>query len=103
MFLNSKETPMTAPPERFDPAVAGAKIEDYFWHKNRHTFASCPATAGVDIRTIAQLIGHATIKVFKRYAYLSPDHNQSAVSRLADFGTKGTPKGTPWKRAKKRL
>jgi hypothetical protein len=35
--------------------------------------------AGVDIRTIAQLTGHATIQMSMRYAHLSPDHNQATL------------------------
>ncbi|MGC9293605.1 MAG: tyrosine-type recombinase/integrase, partial [Acidobacteriaceae bacterium] len=41
--------------------------------------------AGVDIRTVAQLMGHRTIQMTMRYAHLAPDHNQSAVDRLASF------------------
>ena len=100
VFLNSKQTPMLAHREWFDPAVAEAGVKDYTWHKNRHTFASRLAMAGVDIRTIAQLMGHSTIQMSMRYAHLSPDHNQSAVDKLAEFGTKGTPKRTPNRRPK---
>ena len=50
------------------------------------------------IRTIAQLMGHGTIQMSMRYAHLSPDHNQSAVDRLVEFGPEGTPKRTPGKR-----
>ena len=94
-FLNSKGTPMTTHRDWFDPAVAEAKVSDYSWHKNRHSFASRLAMAGVPIHTIAHLMGHGTIQMSMRYAHLSPDHNQSAVDRLVDFGTKGTPKRTP--------
>jgi len=52
------------------------------------------------IRTIAQLMGHGTIQMSMRYAHLSPDHNQSAVDRLVEFGPEGTPKRTPGKRKK---
>jgi site-specific recombinase XerD len=91
---------MTSHREWFDPAVAEANVADYTWHKNRHTFASRLAMAGVDIRTIAQLMGHGTIQMSMRYAHLSPDHNQSAVDRLVDFGIKGTPNRTPNKKSK---
>ena len=99
-FLNSKGTPMTTHRDWFDPAVEEAKVSDYTWHKNRHTFASRLAMAGVDIRTIAQLMGHGTIQMSMRYAHLSPDHNQSAVDKLVGFGMEGTPKRTPVKRRK---
>jgi integrase len=39
----------------------------------------------VDIRTVAQLMGHRTIQMTMQYAHLAPDHNQSAVDRLASF------------------
>jgi integrase len=100
VFVNSKDTPMTAHREWFDPAVKEAKVQNFTWHKNRHTFASRLAMAGVDIRTIAQLMGHATIQMSMRYAHLSPDHNQAAVDRLVGFGIKRTPKRTPAKTEK---
>ena len=97
-FLNSRGTPMTTHRDWFDPAVEEAKVPNYSWHKNRHTFASRLAMGSVDIRTIAQLMGHGTIQMTMRYAHLSPDHNQSAVDRLVEFGNEGTPKRTPAKR-----
>jgi integrase len=100
VFLNSRDTPISGHRDWFDPAVEEAKIPDYTWHKNRHTFASRLAMSGVDIRTIAQLMGHGTIQMSMRYAHLSPDHNQSAVDKLVAFGIKGTPKRTPDKRTK---
>jgi len=96
-FLNSKGTPMNTHRDWFDPAVGEAKVSNYTWHKNRHTFASRLAMAGVDIRTIAQLMGHGTLQMSMRYAHLSPDHNQAAVDRLVVFGGKRTPKRTPEK------
>jgi integrase len=94
-FLNSKGTPMTTHRDWFDPAVAEAKVSDYTWHKNRHTFASRLAMSGADILTISKLLGHGTIQMSARYSHLSPDHNQAAVDRLMDFGSKRTPKRTP--------
>src|SRR5271170_3940672 len=99
-FLNSKGTPMTTHRDWFDPAVEEARVPYYTWHKNRHTFASRLAMAGVDIRTIAQLMGHGTIQMSMRYAHLSPDHNLAAVDRLLDFGNKRTPNRTPKRNAK---
>jgi integrase len=94
-FLNSKGTPMLAHREWFDPALVEAKVADYTWHANRHTFASRLAMAGVPIHAIAKLMGHSTIQMSMRYAHLSPDFNRSAVDKLMDFKIKGTPKRTP--------
>jgi hypothetical protein len=39
-----------------------AKIKDYSWHCNRHTFASRLVMAGVDLRTVAELITEVVTK-----------------------------------------
>jgi hypothetical protein len=38
--------------------------------------------AGVDIRTVAELMGHSSIQMTMRYAHLAPQHNRAAVDRL---------------------
>jgi integrase len=66
----------------FLPAVAEAKIEDYTWHNNRHTFCSWLAMAGVSTKEIQVLAGHKTITMAARYAHLSPEATASASERL---------------------
>ncbi len=48
----------------------------------RHTFASRLAMAGVDMATIARLMGHSTSTITDRYAHLSPRHLQGAMALL---------------------
>jgi hypothetical protein len=38
--------------------------------------------AGVDLRTVAELMGHSSIQMTMRYAHLAPQHNRAAVDRL---------------------
>src|SRR6185437_12604905 len=59
----------------FEAAVRQAAIPDFTWHCLRHTFASRLVMAGVDIRTVAELMGHRTLAMTMRYTHLSPDHN----------------------------
>jgi site-specific recombinase XerD len=66
----------------FNEALAEAKIKDYSWHCNRHTFASRLVMAGVDLRTVAELMGYSSIQKTMRYAHLAPQHNRAAVDRL---------------------
>ena len=54
-----------------------------YWHVLRHTFASHLAMRGVPLRTIQELMGHATITQTQRYAHLSPNVPRDAV-RLLD-------------------
>jgi len=72
-----------------------AKIKDCSWHCNRHTFASRLVMAGVDLRTVAELMGHSSIQMTMRYAHLTPQHNRAAVDRLV-------PVSMPHRAAKKR-
>lgn len=52
------------------------------FHDLRHTFASHLTMKGVDLRTVAKLMGHKDIKVTMRYAHLAPEHLQAAVDVL---------------------
>jgi site-specific recombinase XerD len=48
----------------------------------RHTFGSHLAMAGLNLRTIQQLLGHKDLRITMRYAHLSVEHLQQAVQRL---------------------
>lgn len=67
----------------FYEARKAAKLPDFRWHELRHTFASRLVMAGVDLRTVQELMGHKSISMTVRYAHLSPRHTQNAVDRLA--------------------
>ncbi len=69
----------------FVPAVETAAIRDFTWYCLRHTFASRLVMAGVNLRTVAELMGHKTIQMTMRYAHLAPEHNLAAVERLVSF------------------
>jgi integrase len=82
VFLYEDGNPVHTARGWFETAVEMAELKDYTWHCNRHTFASRLVMAGVDIRTVAQLMGHSTIQMTMRYAHLAPEHTQAAVDRL---------------------
>jgi len=67
----------------FNPALKKARITGFRWHDLRHTFATRLVMAGVDIRTVQELMGHRTIAMTLRYAHLSPAHRLDAVQRLS--------------------
>ncbi len=66
----------------FEPIVKAANLNAFSWHCLRHTFASRLVMAGVDIRTVQELMGHKTIAMTVRYAHLAPSHTLAAVERL---------------------
>lgn len=69
-------------PRWFTEAARAAKLEDFTWHDLRHTFASRLVMAGVDIRTVQELMGHKSITMTMRYAHLSPQHRTGALEKL---------------------
>jgi integrase len=67
----------------YEPALEQAGIVGATWHTLRHTFASRAVMAGVDIRTVQELMGHSTITMTMRYAHLSPTHLREAVNKAS--------------------
>jgi len=67
----------------YEPALKQAGILGATWHTLRHTFASRAVMAGVDIRTVQELMGHSTITMTVRYAHLSPAHLRAAVNKAS--------------------
>lgn len=73
--------------ERFQRILAKAGVIKFRWHDLRHTFASRLVMAGVDLRTVQQFLGHASIVTTMRYAHLSPEHGQAAIEKLVPAAT----------------
>ncbi len=53
------------------------------YHTLRHSFASHAVMRGVDLYTVAKLLGDSLKTVEDVYADLSPDHKRAAVAKLA--------------------
>lgn len=71
----------------FVRAVRKAGLDDFTWHDLRHTFASRLVMADVDIRTVAELMGHKNIQMTMRYTHLAPEHKLVAVERLSRYNS----------------
>ena len=74
-------------PDWFRDAVREAGIKNFTWHCLRHTFASRLVMAGVDLRTVQELMGHKSITMTVRYAHLSPEHRVAALEKLCPSAT----------------
>lgn len=66
----------------FTAACRRARLDSLSPHVLRHTFASRLVMAGVDLRTVQELMGHKSIVMTLRYAHLSPSHKRAAVEAL---------------------
>lgn len=52
------------------------------FHSIRHTYASMLLKNGVDIETVAELMGHSAISITQIYLHSSTNQKQNAVNRL---------------------
>lgn len=66
----------------FDTALKRAGIENFRWHDLRHTAASYLAMNGASLAEIAEILGHKTLAMVKRYSHLSEAHTARIVERM---------------------
>lgn len=57
------------------------------FHDLRHTAASHLLMAGVDLRTLAEIIEHKTLKMVHRYTYLLNEHKLKTVDLISSLGS----------------
>jgi integrase len=72
----------------FAEALDRAGIADFHFHDLRHTAASALAMNGATLAEIAEVLGHKTLQMVKRYAHLTEGHTRGVVGRMnqAMFG-----------------
>lgn len=68
----------------FREALKRAKIKDFRFHDQRHTFASYLAMQDVPLNVIAELMRHKSYSMVKRYAHLSTAHKSKVVNSMTD-------------------
>lgn len=59
-----------------------AGIEDFRFHDLRHSAASYLAMNGATLAEIAEVLGHKTLAMVKRYAHLSEAHTSAVVAKM---------------------
>lgn len=66
----------------WDTAMENAKLEDFRFHDLRHSAASYLAMNGASLAEIAEVLGHKTLSMVKRYAHLSEAHTHGVVASM---------------------
>jgi integrase len=82
IFSSALMWSLRSPSGWWHTAMKNAKVTNFRFHDLRHTFASRLVMAGVDMRTVADLLNHKVLQMVMRYSHLSPEHKLSAVERL---------------------
>lgn len=70
------------PRRAWTEALERAEIDDFRFHDLRHTAASYLAMSGATLAEIAEILGHKTLGVVKRYAHLTDRHTSGVVARM---------------------
>jgi len=63
-------------------AVKEAKIENFRFHDLRHSAASYLAMNGATLAEIAEILGHKTLQMVKRYSHLTEQHTAKVVAKM---------------------
>ncbi len=66
----------------WETALKRAEIEDFRFHDLRHSAASYLAMNGASLVEIAEILGHKTLQMVKRYAHLSEKHTSAVVENM---------------------
>lgn len=68
--------------KRWLAVLEEAKISDFRFHDLRHSAASYLAMNGASLAEIAEVLGHKTLQMVKRYAHLSDAHTSKVVASM---------------------
>ncbi len=63
-------------------ALKKAEVSDFRFHDLRHSAASYMAMNGASMTEIAEVLGHKTLQMVKRYSHLSEAHTTSVVASM---------------------
>lgn len=66
----------------WENAVKNANLKDFRFHDLRHSTASYLAMNGATLAEIAEVLGHKTLQMVRRYTHLSESHTAQVVQRM---------------------
>lgn len=61
-----------------------SSLKDFRFHDLRHTAASYLAMEGASLLEIAEILGHKTMSMVKRYSHLTNEHTKKVVENMVD-------------------
>jgi len=68
--------------DAWEYAVERAGISNFRFHDLRHSAASYLAMGGASLAEIAEVLGHKTLQMTKRYTHLTESHTRGVVERM---------------------
>jgi integrase len=68
-----------------DRAVKASNVAPFRLYDLRHTWATRAAEAGIDLVTLAAMLGHSKINMVLRYAHPTQEHQTKAMEKMEQF------------------
>ncbi len=65
--------------KRWEAVLREAQLADFRYHDLRHSAASFMVRNGMDLRLVAEILGHRTLQMTMRYSHLKRDHLKQAM------------------------
>jgi len=87
-ILTGKTHPMEPRNYRrfYDKFIQKLNIHRIKFHGLRHTFATTCIEAGIDYKTVSELLGHSSINItMNTYVHISLDHKRKCLEKLAKY------------------
>lgn len=66
----------------WENALAAAKVQNFRFHDLRHSAASYLAMNGATLGEIAEILGHRTLEMVKRYSHFTEQHTAKVVGKM---------------------
>ena len=82
VFPAKNKNRLTSIRATWEKALKNAEVENFKFHDLRHSAASYLAMNGASMAEIAEVLGHKTLNMVKRYAHLSEAHTAKVVESM---------------------
>jgi integrase len=80
-----KDRPISSVRKAHEAAIKRAGNGHFRLYDLRHTFATRAAQAGVDVLTLAAILGHTTVQMTSRYVHPTDAHKAEAAKKLENY------------------
>jgi len=85
LSLNGKHLEPRYIQGHFKKMLKAANVKNVNFHTVRHTFATRALENGFDIKSLSEILGHASATVtLDKYAHVMDDHKRKLMERMAD-------------------